>query len=213
MKPLGLGTSRKGLAVLVLGCGAFIAAGVFLLLGDGWAGKAAGLGAVLFFGLGGGCALWKRLREPAVLTLTPEGIRVHSGGFLPWEDFEAAGVGRAPGTPGGTRVLGLRLKSCERYAASFTPEQLRLARGAAKAGRLAGTRLPAAGMFADRRGPAALRSVPQHDLREMLRWNRDVTGWDVVFSPLLFDGGASAAASAIEAYHRAADRRPGKAGS
>ena len=155
MKPLALGRSRRGLVTLVLGCAAFVAIGVFLLLDDGWAGKLAGLAAVLFFGLCGGYALWKSLREPALLTLTPEGVRVHSGGFLPWADFEAAGMGRVPGAPGGTEVLGIRMKSCERYAASFTSEQLRLARGAAKGGQLSGASLPSAGILS-----AAVESMP-----------------------------------------------------
>lgn len=202
MKPLVLGTSRVRLAGFGLGCAAFVAVGVFLLLGDGWGGKLAGLAAILFFGVGGGYALWKKARESAILTLTPEGILVHTGGFLPWEDFEAAGMGRVPGVPGGTSVLGIRMKSYERYAASFTPEQLRLARGAAKAGALAGSALPSAGTILDPRGPEALRSLPQHDLREMLHWNRELTGWDVSFSPLLFDGGAAAALSKIQAYHQ-----------
>lgn len=203
MKPLVLGASRKGQAVLVLGCAAFVVIGVFLLLDGGWAAKLAGLASVLFFGICGGYAVWKSLRDPALLTLTPEGIRVHSGGFLPWEDFEAAGMGRVPGAPGGTSVLGIRMTSTERYAASFTPEQLRRARGSAKAGRLAGASLPSAGIFVDRRGADSLRSLPQHDLREMLQWNRELTGWDVSFSPLLLHGGAAAALSKIRAYHQA----------
>ena len=203
MKPVVLGTSLMRLAGLALGCAAFVAMGVFLLLDDGWAGKLAGLAAVLFFGLGGGYALLKKLREPALLTLTPEGIRVHSGGFLPWEDFETAGTGRLAGAPGGTSVIGIRMKSCERFAASFTPEQLRLARGAARTARMAGRTLPSAGVFMERRGPEALRSLPLHDPRDMLRWNRELTGWDLSFSPLLFDGGAAGALSKIQAYHQA----------
>ena len=213
MKPLALGRSRRGLVTLVLGCAAFVAIGVFLLLDDGWAGKLTGLAAVLFFGLCGGYALWKSLREPALLTLTPEGIRVHSGGFLPWADFEAAGMGRVPGAPGGTEVLGIRMKSCERYAASFTSEQLRLARGAAKGGQLSGASLPSAGIFVGRRGADALRSLPQHDLREMLQWNRELTGWEVAFSPLLFAGGASGALAKIQAHHQAVLERRGGSGS
>lgn len=213
LKPLVLGTSRLRLAGLALGCGAFTAAGLFLLLADGWAGKLAGLAAILFFGLGGAWAVWKKARDRAVLTLTQDGIRVHAGGFLSWEDFESAGMGRIPGAPGGTGVLGIRMKSLERYAASLTPAQVRLARAAAKAGKLAGGALPEAAVPYDRSGSAALRALPQHDVPDMLRWNRELSGWDVSFSPLLFDGGSAAALEKIHAYHRAVlDQRYGRTG-
>jgi len=97
MKPLALGRSRRGLVTLVLGCAAFVAIGVFLLLDDGWAGKLTGLAAVLFFGLCGGYALWKSLREPALLTLTPEESGCTPAGSFPrqiskrpeWAGFRA----------------------------------------------------------------------------------------------------------------------------
>lgn len=186
-------------------CIPFVAAGAMIMMGAGnalWK-MAAGLLCIIFFGGGYLAVLWTKLRAPVVLTLSEDGLRPQSGGFIPWEDFEAVGTGQIPGGPGGSKIIGIRLKSLERYAASFTPAQVRLMRGTARVGKAAGTRLPAAPGSGMRSGQAALRSLPQQDPAEIVLWNRAVTGWDVSFSPMVFKGRAQDVVRQIESYHQA----------
>lgn len=144
-----------------------------------------------------------KLRNPLIVTLSGAGIRPQSGGIIPWDDVDAVGTGRVPGGPGGTNVIGISLKSADRYVASFNSEQVRLMRGAARTGRLMGAQLPAAPGSGNRSGQQALRLLPQRDVTGMLQWSRRMSGWDVTFSPLLFKGRARDVVRKIENYHQA----------
>ncbi|MDK1359269.1 STM3941 family protein [Arthrobacter sp. zg-Y1219] len=209
LAPLILPVSWVRLIGMGLLAALFVAIGLFFCLSPEWRNKIIGLVCVLFFGGGYGAVLWKKLRDPVVLTLSEDGIQPHSGGFIPWEDFEAVGIGRIEGAPGGTKVIGIRLKSYEGYLASFTPEQIRLARATAVAGKFTGSVLrraaPRPALRHGRGGLQALAALPQRDIAGMLQWSRAMSGgWDVTFSPHLFKGRARDVVRKIEGYYLSA---------
>ena len=103
-------------------------------------------------------------RAKTVLTLTPLGIELISGGFVPWADVAAVGISRASGT----QLIGLQLSSHDAYIASLTPTE----------GILAG------------KGAAGVTA-----------WTRSRSGgYDLCFSPLLFDRRAAEVVSVITGY-------------
>ena len=188
----------------------FAAAGVYLwVTSPGWGFKILGLVCVLFFGGGYGAVVVKQLLDPIVLELSVDGIRPQSGGLIPWEDFEAVGLGRIDAAPGGTPVIGIRLKSYEGYIASLTANEKRLARTAAVTAKLTGSLLrrsvPGTALRRRRSGLRALAGLPQRDIPGMLQWSRAMSdGWDLTFSPHLFRGPAHRVVQKIEAYYLSA---------
>ncbi|MCC3278960.1 hypothetical protein LJ754_07290 [Arthrobacter sp. zg-Y40] len=163
----------------------------------------AGLIGVAFFGGGAFFFVWKKLREPELLTLTEQGIMVASGGFIPWDNFAAVGIGRTMGGPGGAKIIGIRVKSQERLVATMSPGDIRAVQGVAKAGRLFGRIMPGRGLRGQREALGALRSMPQHGPVATFQWTRDVSGWDVSWSPLVFNRRSATVVRIIEDYHRA----------
>lgn len=159
------------------------------------------IGCVLF-GAGGAFFVWKKLREPAVLTLTPAGIRVQSAGFIPWANLDAVGVGRTPGGPYGAKIIGIRVKSQKQLVETMSPQEQRLMRGAARVGRAAGFALQAG----RHPGQKALRSVPRQDPVAIMEWTRSTTGWDLSWSPMLFNHRSTTVVEMIETYHRSVRR-------
>ena len=211
LAPLVFSVSWVRLMGMTLGAMVFVGLGAYMCIAaPGLGAKIIGLVCVLFFGGGFALLLWKKLRDPIVLTLTEDGIKPQSGGFIPWEDFEAVGIGRIEGgAPGGTKVIGIRLKSYEGYLASFTPEERRLARAAAVAGKFTGAVLqgaaPRPALRRNRSGLQALSALPQRDIPGMLQWSRDMSGgWDLTFSPYLFKGRARDVVRKIEGYYLSA---------
>lgn len=214
LAPLVFSVSKLRLMGVVLLCVPFTAAGVFMVSSStDWATVLFGWLAVLFFGVGGLCMLVVKLRKPTVLTLTGEGIRPESGGFIPWDDFDGAGTGRIPGGRGGTKIIGIRLKSYERFVQSFTPGEVRLIRGANTAARLTAGVLPRIAGSSSRRmrrSLDALRSLPRQeagsvplrDVARSLEWSRGLCGWDITFSPMMFRGSSAGVVQDIESYHR-----------
>lgn len=210
LAPLAFRVSWVRLFAMGLLAALFGALGVVILVASpGWGPKIVGLVSVLFFGGGFAALTVKKLRDPIVLELSVDGMKPQSGGFIPWEDFEAVGIGRIKGAPGGTKVIGIRLKSYEGYLASLTPEQIRLARATAVAGKFTGSVLrrsaPGAALRRSNGGLQPLASLPQRDISGMLEWSRAVSGgWDLTFSPQLFRGSARSVVRRIEAYYLSA---------
>ena len=207
LAPLTFRVSWVRLLALGLLAALFAALGVIILIASPeWGPKIIGLVCVLFFGGGYGALVVKKLRNPTVLELSVDGIKPQSGGFIPWEDFEASGLGRVEGARGGTKVIGIRLKSYAGYLASLTPEQIRLVRATAVAGKLTGSVLrrsaPIAALRRSSRGLQSLAALPQRDIPAMLHWSRAVSGgWDLTFSPQLFRGSARSVVREIEEYY------------
>lgn len=210
LAPLTFPVSWIRLTGMTIGAMLFAGLGLYICVASPDLGtKIIGLVCVLFFGGGFAVLLWKKLRDPIVLTLTEDGIKPQSGGFIPWEDFEAVGVGRIAGAPGGTKVIGIRLKSYEGYLASFTPEQIRVMRATAAAGKFTGSVLrraaPRPAFNYGGGGLQALSTLPQQDIPGMLQWSRAMSGgWDVTFSPHLFKGRAREVVQKIEGYYLSA---------
>lgn len=222
--PLVFSVSKLRLLGMALLCVPFVLAGIYLISKfPDWGSVLMGSVTVLFFGGGGLWVLWTKLRQPTVLTLSGEGIKPESGGLIPWDDFDAAGIGRIPGGSSGTKVIGIRLNSYERFVKSFTPDELRLMRGANTAARFTAVALPkiAGGSVRSnrsmKRSLGHLRSLPRQDEASLplqdvagtLAWNRGLCGWDITFSPLVFRGSADTVVRDIENYHQAVKRRSG----
>lgn len=207
LAPLTFRVSWVRLLALGLLAALFAALGVIILIASPeWGPKIIGLVCVLFFGGGYGALVVKKLRNPTVLELSVDGIKPQSGGFIPWEDFEASGLGRVEGARGGTKVIGIRLKSYAGYLASLTPEQIRLVRATAVAGKFTGSVLrrsaPGAALRRSNGGLQSLAGLPQRDISGMLECSRAVSGgWDLTFSPQLFRGSARSVVREIEEYY------------
>ena len=188
----------------------FVTAGVYIWFSSPeWGLKIVGLICVLFFGGGYGAVVVKQLLDPIVLELSVDGIKPRSGGFIPWEDFEAVGLGRMEAAAGGTPAIGIRLKSYEGYISSLTVNQRRLARGTAVTAKFTGSVLrrsvPSTELRRSGGGLRAVAGLPQRDLSGMLQWNRAISGgWDLTFSPHLFSGPAHSVVQEIEAYYSSA---------
>ena len=120
-----LPTSRRKLAMILAICVAFVGVGIAMFVFDPTVFRAV-LAAVtiVFFGGGGILLMVRASRAAAVVVLTPRGLQLWSGGFVPWADLDAVGVG----TTSGTRVIGLRLRHYDAYIASLTRGQRWLAR-------------------------------------------------------------------------------------
>lgn len=208
LEPVVFPIPRWTVFALAAGCLAFVLLGLFIIdIAGSNFGKTVGVISIVFFGAGGGFAVLRMLRVPVVLTLSEEGILVQAGGFIPWDDVEEIGTGRTGAGPAGPKIIGIRLKSSERYIASFTPEEQRLMRGTARAGRVAGAALRNAPMRSTRRGARQLGSLPQRDPAAMVQWVRNVSGWDVTLSPLVFGRPSAGVIRDIETYHQAVRKR------
>lgn len=159
----------------------------------------------LFFGGGGAYFIWKKLREPKVLTLSGKGISLESGGFIPWENFDAVGTGRTAAGPYGAKIIGIRVKSQEDLVGTMTAEEICKMLGVAKAGKAVGRIMPRRGAnLSEHALLHTLASMPHHDAVAMLQWSRSMSGWDVSWSPFLFNRSSAAVVRIIEDYHRAA---------
>ena len=215
--PLVFPVSKLRLLGMALLCVPFVLGGIYMISeSPDWRSVVMGWVAILFFGGGGLLTLWAKLREPAVLTLSAEGIKPASGGLILWDDFDAAGIGRIPAAGGGTKVIGIRLKSYERFVKSFTPAELRRMRGAGTAARFTAAALPRVAGRSMRSGSMQrslghLRSLPRQDAASlpladvagMLGWSRGLCGWDVTISSMMFRGSADSVVRDIENYREA----------
>jgi len=112
------------LAVLLAGVALFVGGGAYIALAADGAERLVGIVSIVF-GLWAVIAWGQRLRSRAAIVLSPRGLRTAVGGEIPWADIAEVGTVRYRGTT----LVGLRLRSAERFAASFTePERAALER-------------------------------------------------------------------------------------
>ncbi|GAA3207301.1 STM3941 family protein [Dactylosporangium siamense] len=188
---------RAGRMLLtVLGAALFTAAGIGML----WTGDPftmlAGALSVAFFGGGTVAVLARGLRHGmSQVTLTPTGMRLHSGGTVAWTDIAAVGCTRPPGP-----LVWIRLRDPEHYLAS-TPAHANRA------------------MRRFMRPFAAILSVPliaalppdqhrtmwryagrAHSHADELRWNRETFGWDLALAVTWLDRSGEEFVELIERY-------------
>jgi hypothetical protein len=191
--------SKSKLALTVAGCVAFVAAGVFMLTTGPTVLEAIfSVLSIVFFGGGGVLLIVKLARTKSVLILTPAGLHPISGGLVPWDDYDGVGVS----TVAGTTIIGIRLRSYDSYIASLTPAQATLAARAGRAGKLFGA---VSSPLIGRRhtGSEALANIPgdKEGLAGLLAWSRETSGgYDLSFSPMLFDRPAPQVMQAIADY-------------
>ena len=146
--------SRRSQLKMVCYAGVFAAGGVYVaLVGDGAERAIGGLAAV--FALWALIAFWRRFRTHAGIVISDAGIRLPLGGQIPWADISDVGVIKYKRTS----LVGLRLRSTERFIASFTEtERAALARNAK------GLRLLARGTAAAQLGTFKLTDPGSYDV-------------------------------------------------
>ena len=110
--------SRRSQVKLTLYAAVFAVAGAYLTLTGEGAERAIGVLAVVF-------AVWalvafrQRFRTHASIVLSPAGLRLPLGGEIRWEDLADVGLVEYKRTT----LVGLRLRSTERFIGSFTDEE------------------------------------------------------------------------------------------
>jgi hypothetical protein len=110
--------SRRTQVKMVFYSGLFVATGVFVALSGDGAERVIGALAVLF-AMWALISFWRRFRTRAAIVLSGTGLRLPLGGEIPWADLDDVGVVRFKGT----KLVGLRLRSTERFIASFTDRE------------------------------------------------------------------------------------------
>ncbi len=187
---------------LGLACLGFTAAGVWMLMSGNWL----GLLVIAFFGGAGAWGTARMWRQRVHLTAGADGLTIGAGGFVPWRDVEAIGVGRISGA----KVLGVRLASYDDYIRSLTPQQIRLMRTVAGAGKAAGAVLvplqsldaQSAIELADGGGPASLLSIDRRSVAGMLSWTRSQSGFDLVWASSAISGSVERWADQLQTLRR-----------
>jgi hypothetical protein len=179
--------------VLTLGSIAMIGGGDGLL-------PLVGVLGVVFFGGGAVLLLVRHARGGVTLTLTPEGLRPGSGGFVPWRDVGGFGATSTGGAP----CLGVWLTDPARYLASLTPQQQALVLRTSLAAKGVAPVLGAADPGSVR-DAATLAGIPSHDVGAALRWAKDrAGGYDLTFPALGLDRPIPQLVQACEQYRAAA---------
>ncbi|HET6742775.1 MAG TPA: hypothetical protein VFH76_27735 [Kribbella sp.] len=129
-----------------------------------------GLAAVVF-----GRRLWA---DWTLFQLTPEGLRPHTGGIVPWRDVEVAGVGAGPRS---LAVVGVRLSDYTAYVRSLPADRAQWKWAAI----WTTTRIVSRPTPADLAGMSmnwALLTEKEKDLASLLIWNRKkYGGLDIVW--------------------------------
>ena len=189
------------LALATAGCVGFTAIGLTMIASGEVFGILGGLLSVAFFG--GGLVLsglFVARRGLWCFALTPAGIELATGGLLPWEDIEAVGTLRQKiSRTNKIKLLGIRLKSYDRYLASVPPVQrVEMERG------LLWFLKPLA-LVASVFGDSGLLQSFSSDVSSLetgLRWSREQTGWDYTFSPVWLDRPTEQFVAFVERYRR-----------
>jgi hypothetical protein len=110
--------SRRSQVKQAVYAAVFAAGGVYLTLTGEGAERAIGVLAVVF-------AVWallafrQRFRSRASIVLSPAGLRLPLGGEIPWQDLGDVGLIEYKRAT----LVGLRLRSTERFIGSFTDEE------------------------------------------------------------------------------------------
>jgi hypothetical protein len=107
------------LAVLIAGLALFVVGGAYLVLSMDGPDRFIGVMSIVF-GLWALVAWGQRIRSRAAIVLSPEGLRTAVGGEIPWGDIDDVATLRHRRTT----LVGIRLRSAERFAASFSEQEL-----------------------------------------------------------------------------------------
>lgn len=106
---------RRTLVALIFACALFTAMGVvvYALGPTKTLNTVVGIAAIGFFGVGGGYALLGQWRRSVVLRADADGIRLGSGGSIPWRDVDRIGANAS--------AFGIRLRRYETLLATTRP--------------------------------------------------------------------------------------------
>jgi len=113
--------SRRNGIFGILGCSMFTIGGVLMLATGEPLTMFAGLVSVVFFGGGGLLTIPKLMRRKISFVLTSDGLQqvaLVGSAYIAWSDVESVGVA----SMSGTHLVGVRLKTYDRYIASMTHE-------------------------------------------------------------------------------------------
>jgi hypothetical protein len=124
--PESIMPSRRSQLKFVAYAAVLAAGGVYVALSGDGAERPVGVIAAVF-AVWMMVAFWRRFRTHAAIVISDEGLRLPLGGQIPWADIERVGLVRYKRTT----LVGLWLRSPDRFIASFTEaERATLARTA-----------------------------------------------------------------------------------
>jgi hypothetical protein len=204
-------TKRNAIIVVVIA--AFFVLGAISILQNEASGTQEyliALASLLFFGGGTLIALPRMLRRPVSMMLAPEGLQqvtIWGSASVPWPDVEAVGVARFMGQ----KMLGVKLRSYDRYLANMSPElagALTKSMPYLRVGARAMGMLPvgsAVSLWSRLEGhgdPAsALKEFGKvGDFAGMLMWTRNNFGYDLLFGWSDVDRPTAELAKLVEQY-------------
>nr|WP_274635765.1 hypothetical protein [Microbacterium bovistercoris] len=127
-EPLKIVSSRRTLIIMLVVCVLFAAMGVVVLAlaPTKTLNLIVGVGAIGFFGVGGGIAFAQQWRRSVAIVADDDGLRLGAGGRIPWADVDRIGST--------STMLGVRLRRYDTFLASLpratehTTESLRASR-------------------------------------------------------------------------------------
>lgn len=196
--------TRNAVIVGVL-CLAFTAVGIAIVMSG--ENIRAGLLAVAFFGGGGLYGIRRMSRRPVTMVLSEAGLQQcypEGNTTIPWEDIEQVGICRVSGT----RMVGIRLRTYDRFLDNVSPAQadymLRalkfmklMARGATTVSVEGGVGL---WIKAQQRPLKSFGKVGS--VADCLMWSRQTCGYDIGISWAELDRPAETFVELLESYRR-----------
>ena len=175
--------------VLAALCVVFTVGGLLLALNGELFDRILGGVAAVAFAVAGGYYLKKVLSAPSTYTLTPAGIRVGTGGYVPWSNLARVGVTKALG---GAPALGIQLRNTQAFANTVSGDELASALSTARG-------LMGAARFKGSEKEASAK--PKADLVAALnRVAKKSDGFHLAFPLMNLHKSAEAAAKEIEGY-------------
>ncbi len=183
-----------------IGCAGFTLAGIGIILSGAKVAVLAGLLSIFFFGVGGLYAIPRLARRRVAMVLTRAGIEQcyqEGSTFIPWGDVETIGVFKIAST----KMVGVRLRTYERYLSSMSPELVKLSQRGLKFFKVT------AGMTSviDVLAGAELKGFAKvRNLSDALAWTRKNYGYDLAFGWPDRDRSAERFVALLEEYRRAA---------
>jgi len=199
----------RNAALLVLGAGAFVATGVWMILYSLYL-LPVGLLSIGFFGAAAIIALPRLLRRRVSLVLTPASLElVYPQGTarISWLQIDAIGLVNL----GRQKLVGLRLHNPSDLATGLPDALARAFAGnlpVLRAGAFLASGLPAPPSGVSTRWRRPLRDfVGARSLDDVLAWNRAHLGFDLCFSWADRDRPADRFADLLERYRAAASNR------
>ena len=184
---------------MVVGTALFTVAGIFFIPVN----PVIGIIGVAFFGGGGFILARRMIQNRGAIALDRDGVHdlTTSSGVIPWEDIEYFAVTRDPAGPIGTKLIGARLRSYDRFIDSLSFAEIRRAEVAGRAVGFVGAAIAIAEPeSADEAGE--LVDIPKDGMASLLAWNRKRNGFglDVTWSPLSFGKPAAVILQELESY-------------